>query len=1073
MHINYQYSLGVAVVIKPLLRVAASSSNMLAALALSAISQLANNSSINQENLRRSGVNKLLMEKLLSEPRYEVEQATLAIFKMAQHNISVQNDFCQAGAVELLISILHNHSGTSKPKYAIAAIDALVEGRPDVQKACKDLGVIELLLDILRYETTNEETLHVVSALRSISKGNSTNQTALRQVNALPLFLQILNCQAAKYLELQRKTVKKLSETTICTMCCVFENNKENQCEFHRLGAVPVLIKLLSNGSPNEKLHAAAAIGLLAKNNTVIQDEAFHCGVVPHITIMVSSKSDLHCKHAVLAIQDLCSGNHKVQNSFQQLGCIKILVQLATTKKEINGIIADALGELAQDNWLNQNLVREEGGIELLFHIGNNSQLLKVLKHNKANQIFPRSKCNPTWIKVVQTEARLAKNHMTDFEALFCPALVEDERSFQKMIDSGHWISKMMSSNYLENEEFQWFQLLVRDLKNLAIPSSQLNKRIYATAAFYQLTFDHRKRQEYLEKTGIIALLVPMLSDTDSKLKTLAACTVSNLCFLRCSTYTIFKNQMLLMGALAIPPLLASIKSPRNVWCVRESAVAAVLNMAANNNQIQDLLTKQGALDLFISMLSSDVKRMARCGAAAVWILSEKNEATSALLNKMGAPKILFNLASKVMCGLEDQDLEVADLVVYASLAMSSLADAYVPCCEQLIGYGVLDMFCSILKHKNCSYRIRVIVSGTLKSFITGVDTGGLSDGVTNRLIKTLVALLSSIHMECRLHGALTLTSLLEFKGGLLKTAILEARVLPLIISSIRVDVGGYAAEAAARALSLLVHDNASGQEEVRTLGGVELLMIAAKQNLPAVDDNKPKSKLPFAAAEALESLCHHNDANTQAVKDGQEKEWRNLIDRVFTKPPDPKDKKNTAYSNARYHLRVLEDCSGNGASMSVLNDSSKEREPINNNTVHNGNGNSKGPCTQLAVESQNCYKKHTKQTLGVPQGPAQVLLFRAAASPGICHPRVRQDSSRNRFEGLEVETNDLEKETKSDLLKMQRALTKRLSEIRALALQDLLGGELDSQQREKVSKEASTASLLERVEEELQARSD
>ena len=61
----------------------------------------------------------------------------------------------------------------------------------------------------------------------------------------------------------------------------------------------------------------------------------------------------------------------------------------------------------------------------------------------------------------------------------------------------------------------------------------------------------------------------------------------------------------------------------------------------------------------------------------------------------------------------------------------------------------------------------------------------------------------------------------------------------------------------------------------------------------------------------------------------------------------------------------------------------------------------------------------------------------------------------------------------KAELLKMQRALTKRLSEIRALALQDLLGGELDSQQREKVSKEASTASLLERVEEELQARSD
>ena len=70
---------------------------MLAALSLSALSQLANDCSINQENLCRSGVNKLLMNKLLSGSMYELEQVTLAIFfKMAQHNKSAQNDFCYA-----------------------------------------------------------------------------------------------------------------------------------------------------------------------------------------------------------------------------------------------------------------------------------------------------------------------------------------------------------------------------------------------------------------------------------------------------------------------------------------------------------------------------------------------------------------------------------------------------------------------------------------------------------------------------------------------------------------------------------------------------------------------------------------------------------------------------------------------------------------------------------------------------------------------------------------------------------------------------------------------------------------
>ena len=192
---------------------------MLAALSLSALSQLANDCSINQENLCRSGVNKLLMNKLLSGSMYELEQVTLAIFKMAQHNKSAQNDFCDAGAIEPLISIVCNHSATSKARgYAIAAIDALADGRPDVQKACNDLGVIKSLVNMLRYEQTSEETLYLVSALGSISKENSTNQTVLRQESAFQLFLQILNYKAAKYLKLQRKTVKQLNKTTICTI---------------------------------------------------------------------------------------------------------------------------------------------------------------------------------------------------------------------------------------------------------------------------------------------------------------------------------------------------------------------------------------------------------------------------------------------------------------------------------------------------------------------------------------------------------------------------------------------------------------------------------------------------------------------------------------------------------------------------------------------------------------------------------------------------------------------------------------------------------------------------------------
>ena len=86
------------------------------------------------------------------------------------------------------------------------------------------------------------------------------------------------------------------------------------------------------------------------------------------------------------------------------------------------------------------------------------------------------------------------------------------------------------------------------------------NKRMCAAAAFGQLVFYHEEGQEYLGKTGVIELLVQMLSDPDPKLKTLAVCTFSNICFVRCCEYTCWGNQTLLWKSIAILPLLDSIR---------------------------------------------------------------------------------------------------------------------------------------------------------------------------------------------------------------------------------------------------------------------------------------------------------------------------------------------------------------------------------------------------------------------------------------------------------------------------------------------------------------------------------
>ena len=121
--------------------------------------------------------------------------------------------------------------------------------------------------------------------------------------------------------------------------------------------------------------------------------------------------------------------------------------------------------------------------------------------------------------------------------------------------------------------------------------------------------------------------------------------------------------------------------------------------------------------------------------------------------------------------------------------------------------------------------------------------------------------------------------------------------MLPLLVSTIRLDVSRerYAALAAARALSLLVDGYTCGQEEVRCLGGIELLVIAARPHMPA-EIKMTKSEFSSAAADALDSLCKNNKLNTQAVKDGQEKEWQNLTDSIVINPLNLNSEKNTVF---------------------------------------------------------------------------------------------------------------------------------------------------------------------------------
>ena len=119
-----------------------------------------------------------------------------------------------------------------------------------------------------------------------------------------------------------------------------------------------------------------------------------------------------------------------------------------------------------------------------------------------------------------------------------------------------------------------------------------------------------------------------------------------------------------------------------------------------------------------------------------------------------------------------------------------------------------------------------------------------------------------------------------------------------------------------------------------------------------------PAEIISSAAADALDSLCKNNKLNTQAVKDGQEKEWQNLTDSIFIPPLNLNSEKNTASSKGIYRPRVRQDSSRNGGHVSGLNDSKKKKDPVNNNPVDNEK--IEGHCTQEAVESHKSYKQQS-----------------------------------------------------------------------------------------------------------------
>ena len=997
-------------------------------LALLVISHLAYGCCTNQNICMPMEVSKLLRDKLLSETMegspYQLELAILTICQLIQNSkFDVKAAaFCSADVLMRLINIIDE--GTIRQRdYACAAISAMAERGQDIPKACGNFGVIKSLLD----------------TLKKYSKPGT---------NSL--------------------------ENVLCAISSICRSNKAYQDAFCTCGVVPILAKLVSNGSPKQQLFSVAAISSLAEQNVALQDEFYDCGVVAHIAKIVSSKFEIYKVQAIVAMRNLSRGNHRVQNIFQEEGCIQLLINELKSGSRVESMMvftaADALGELAKLNWFNQHLVREEEGLKMLLslwqkdpeNIQLKTSLLNVLRYNTANQTYFYSS-HSKWIQSIRNFAKTQSPQFSleGLEVLCLPALRTNERDYLEMIKESDLITKLVkTSEFLPEKTMGWSRILTADLIYLAGAKAKLNERIYAAAALNQLVTDNVRMQKYLCKKKVAALLVPMLSDQKAELRTLAAYTMSNLCIIRRFPSTCWNatSQMLLVSEHAIPPLLAAMVEVKQttVW---ESAAGALLSMAAENHETQAKMVEKGALRCFFGMMTEiplAIKRV-RYGAAGLWILSSGRVENCMSLKRLGAQKKLVELAETFPRISDDETLEC---IVRAT---TSLATQLPPACrERILDNRMVAVLCSILDTEGMrSLRVRAFASEALSHFITcDPRAHGMTCNQEGKLVAVLISLLRSSAAQCRLHAAAVLRRLAESKiqspdvqsTDTFMPKFRDAGGLRLLVSSIRLGIGSEnhaareAAAAAAHALGYFVDGCHPNQEMVRRLGGVELLAIAARAPKPTTEDkayNEQWSALASAADTALACLCHMNSENTRVAVESSRSGWKDLTDSVFAPPPKPDTSKTTKTTQEPAGILELQ-----GEKTRI--DSEDIRQSVDLSASSGGGNYRTGEGGKPELQGKpHCIDHRNSAKIG----------------PSRMH-------TGGRFAVLENEpASALERMSDQELSRKRRVLGKLLREIRTLKNCPLI--QLNSQQKAKLDRENDTEGKLQDVEEEIKMRSE
>lgn len=278
--------------------------------------------------------------------------AAEAMAHLATQNAAAQRTFHEAGAVPLLLELLHSGKSQTAAAMALAKLlspeEAQGEANKEIQEEIARDGGIPPILALLSGMSTTSQVF-AAECLANLARGNEPIQGAIAKAGGIGPILAML---PSKNKEAQAQGASALAQLA--------KAHHENQGSIARGGGIPLLVTLLLNVEMSVQAMGALALTEVCRGNPDNQTIAAESGCIAALVDQLKSSAstagiDEVKAEAVGAIWVISESHPENKKAIAKAGGISPTVDLiAGGTSRANSHAASALASLGFDNVENQ-----------------------------------------------------------------------------------------------------------------------------------------------------------------------------------------------------------------------------------------------------------------------------------------------------------------------------------------------------------------------------------------------------------------------------------------------------------------------------------------------------------------------------------------------------------------------------------------------------------------------------------------------------------------------------------------------------------------------------------------------